>query len=72
MWKAGKVKKDDDPFFEHTILLESSVGRYINHVLCSRNGCLIINPASHLRLHNNLEGGYFKDIKFVVKLAYTK
>jgi hypothetical protein len=72
MWKASRGKKDDDSFYEYTILLEPSVGRYIDHVLCIRNGCLILNPASHLQLHDNLEGGYFKDIKFVVKLAYTK
>jgi hypothetical protein len=48
------------------------VGRYIDHGLLSKNGCLILNPASHLRLHDNLQGGYFKKIKFVVKFTYTK
>jgi hypothetical protein len=48
------------------------VDRYIDHVLCSKNGCLVLNPASHLRLHENLQGEYFKKIKFIVKLAYTK
>jgi hypothetical protein len=65
-------KRKDDPFFEHTILLEPSVGGYIYHVLHSKNGCLILNPASHLKLHYNLEGGYFTKIKFVIKLTYTK
>jgi hypothetical protein len=64
-------KKEYDPFFEHTILLEPAVGRYIDHVIHSKNGCLILNPASHLRLHENLLGGYFKHIKFVIKLTYT-
>jgi hypothetical protein len=68
--KKGKNK--DDPFFEHTILLEPSVGRNIDHVLRSKNGCLILNSASHLKLHDNLEGGYFTKIKFVIKLVYTK
>jgi hypothetical protein len=72
MWRAKKGKNKDDPFFEHTILLEPSVGRYIDHVLRSKNGCLILNPASHLKLHDNLEGGYFTKIKFVIKLTYTK
>jgi hypothetical protein len=58
MWRAKKGKNKDDPFFEHTILLEPSVGRYIDHVLRSKHGCLILNPASHLKLHDNLEGGY--------------
>jgi hypothetical protein len=48
------------------------VGRYIDHVLRSKNGCLILNPASNLKLHDNLEGGYFTKIKFVIKLTYTK
>jgi hypothetical protein len=48
------------------------VGRYIDHVLRRKNGCLILNPASHLKLHDNLERGYFKKIKFVIKLTYTK
>jgi hypothetical protein len=48
------------------------VGRYIDHVLRSKHGCLILNPASHLQLHDNLEGGYFTKIKFVIKLTYTK
>jgi hypothetical protein len=47
------------------------VGRYIDHFIRSKNGCLIINPASYLRLHDNLQG-YFKKIKFIVKLTYTK
>jgi hypothetical protein len=72
MWRGKKEKKKDDPFFEHTILLETSVGRYIDHVLRSKNGCLILNPASHLKLHDKLEGGYFTKIKFVVKLTYAK
>jgi hypothetical protein len=72
MWRAKKDKKEDDPFFEHTILLEPAVGRYIDHVLHSKNGCLILNPVSHLKLHDNLHGGYFKKINFVVKLTYTK
>jgi hypothetical protein len=72
MWRAKKDKKKGDPFFEHTILLESEVGKYIDHVLRSNNGCLILNPASHLKLHDNLHGGYFKKIKFIVKLTYTK
>jgi hypothetical protein len=37
-----------------------------------KNRCLILNPASHLKLHDNLHGGYFKEIKFVVKLTYKK
>jgi hypothetical protein len=45
------------------------VGRYIDHILPSKNGCLILNPA---RLHDNLEGGYFTKIKFVIKLTYTR
>jgi hypothetical protein len=57
--------------FEQTILLEPVVGIYIDHVLRIKNVCLILNPASHLRLHENLHGGYFKHIKFVVKLTYT-
>jgi hypothetical protein len=48
------------------------VGRYIDHVLRSKNGCLILNPASHLKLHDNLKGGYFTKVKFVIKLMYTK
>jgi hypothetical protein len=72
MWKASRGKKDDDYFYEHTMLVEPSIGRYIDHVLCSRNGCLILNPASHLRVYDNLERGYFKEINFVVKLTYTK
>jgi hypothetical protein len=72
MWRAKQGKKEDDPFFEHIILLEPGVGRYIGHVLRSKNGCLVINPGSHLRLHDNLHGGYFKKIKFVIKLTYTK
>jgi hypothetical protein len=67
-----KRQKKDDPFFLHTILFEPGVGRNIDHVLRSKNGCLILNPASHLRLHDNLQGGYFKKIKFIVKLTYTK
>jgi hypothetical protein len=47
MWRAKKKMKDD-PFFEHTTLLEPALGRYIDHVLCSNNGCLILNLASHL------------------------
>jgi hypothetical protein len=38
----------------------------------AKNGCLILNPASHLKLHDNLEGGYFTKIKFVIKLTYTR
>jgi hypothetical protein len=72
MWRAKKGSKPDDPFFEHTILLEPLVGRYIDHVLRSKNGCLILNPASHLKLHDNLKGGYFTKVKFVIKLTYTK
>jgi hypothetical protein len=48
------------------------VGRYIDHVLRSKHGCLILNPASHLKLHDNLKSGYFTKVKFVNKLAYTK
>jgi hypothetical protein len=48
------------------------VGIYIDNVIRSKNGCLILNPASHLKLHDKLHGGYFKEIKFVVKLTYTK
>jgi hypothetical protein len=59
-------------FFEDTIILEPAVGRYIEHVLHRKNGCLILNPASHLKLHDKLHGGYFKEIKFIVKLTYTK
>jgi hypothetical protein len=70
--ESKKRRKKDDPFFEHTILLEPVVGRYIDHVLRSKNGCLILNPASHLKLHDSLHGGYFKEIKFIVKLTYTK
>jgi hypothetical protein len=72
MWRAKKRQKKDDPFFEHTILLEPEVGRYTDHVLCSKNGCLILNLASHLKLHENLHGGYFKELKFIIKLTYTK
>jgi hypothetical protein len=72
MWKWSKGKKDEDWVYEHTILVEPAVGRYIDHFLHSKNGCLILNPASHLRLYHNLQGGYFKEDKFVVKLAYTK
>jgi hypothetical protein len=43
-----------------------------HYVLRSKNGCLILNPASHLKLHDNLEGGHFTRIKFVIKLTYTK
>jgi hypothetical protein len=71
-WRAKKGKNKDDTFFEHAILLEPSVGRYIDHVLRSKNGYHILNPASHLKLHDNLEGGYFTKIKFVIKLTYTK
>jgi hypothetical protein len=67
-----KRQKEDGPFLKHKIVLEPGVGRYIDHVLRSKNGCLIINPAIHLRLHDNLQGGYFKKIKFIVKLTYTK
>jgi hypothetical protein len=71
MWRAKKGSKPDDPFFEHTILLEPSVGRYIDHVLRSKNGCLILNPASHLKLHDNLKGGYFtKDSVFRVSFVF--
>jgi hypothetical protein len=38
------------------------VGRYIDHVLHSKNGCLSLNTA----------GGYFKEIKFIIKLTNTK
>jgi hypothetical protein len=48
------------------------VGRYIDHVLGSKDGCPILNPSSHLRSHDNLQGGYFKKIKFIVKLTYRK
>jgi hypothetical protein len=74
MWRAKKGRNKHDPFFEHTLLLEPSVGRYIDHVPRSKNGCLILIliPASHLKLHDNLEGGYFTKIKFVIKLTYTK
>jgi hypothetical protein len=48
IWKARRGKKDDDYVFEHTLVLEPSVGRYIDHVLRIINGCLILNPASHL------------------------
>jgi hypothetical protein len=48
------------------------VGRNIDHVLRRKNGCLILNPASHLKLYDNLHRGYFKEIKFVVKLTFTK
>jgi hypothetical protein len=47
------------------------VGRYIDHVLHRKNECLILNPSSHLILHDNLQSGYFKHIKFIVKLTYT-
>jgi hypothetical protein len=57
MWKASRGNKDDDSFYDHNILLEPLVGRYIDHVLPSINVCLILNPESHLRLHDNLEGG---------------
>jgi hypothetical protein len=36
MWRAKKGKKEDDPFFEHTIILELMVGRYSDHVLPSK------------------------------------
>jgi hypothetical protein len=75
LYPCGEQKKENTNiilFFEHTILLEASVGRYIDHVLRSKHGCLILNPASHLKLHENLEGGYFTKIKFVIKLTYTK
>jgi hypothetical protein len=72
IWRAKKDKTEDDPFFEHTILLEPEVSRYIDHVLRSKNGCLILNPASYLKVHDNLQGGYFKKIKFVLKLTYKK
>jgi hypothetical protein len=48
------------------------VGRYIDHVLRSKSECLILNPARNLKLHDNVEGGYFTKIKFVIKLTYTK
>jgi hypothetical protein len=72
MWRDKKGSQTGDPFFEHTILLDPSVGRYIDHMLRSKNGCLILNPASHLKLNDNLEGGYFTKIKFVIKLTYTR
>jgi hypothetical protein len=71
-WKVRKGKTDDYPFFKHMILLEWRVGRYIDHVIRSKNSCLILNPVSHLQLLDNpSRGGYFKHIKFVVKLTYT-
>jgi hypothetical protein len=36
MWRAKKGKNKDDPFLMHTILLEPSVGRYIDHILRSK------------------------------------
>jgi hypothetical protein len=60
MWRAKKGKQEDDHFFELTILLEPGVGKYIDYVLRSKNGCPILNPASYLILHDNLKGGYFK------------
>jgi hypothetical protein len=73
-YRCGEQKKTkrETILFEHTILLEPEVGRYIDYVLCSKNGCLILNPANHLKLHDNLHGGYFKEIKFIVKLTYKK
>jgi hypothetical protein len=70
--ESKKDKQKYDPFFEHTILFEPVVARYIDHVLRSKNGFLILNPESHLKSHDNLHGGYFKKIKFIVKLTYTK
>jgi hypothetical protein len=35
----------------------------------SKHGCLIINPASHLKLHGNLQGAYFMKISMGVKLT---
>jgi hypothetical protein len=70
--ESEKGQKKDDPFFEHTILLEPAVGKYIDHVLHRKNRCFILNPASYLKLHDSLHGGYFKEIKFVVKLTYKK
>jgi hypothetical protein len=72
MWRAKKGKHKDDTFFGHTIIPEPSVGRYIDHILRSKNRCLILNPASHLKLHDSLEDGYFTKIKSVIKLTYTK
>jgi hypothetical protein len=49
MGKSNKAhnKKDEDWFHEHTIIVEPSVGIYIDRVLQRKNGCLILNPASH-------------------------
>jgi hypothetical protein len=39
MWRAKKGKKEDDPFLiKHTVILEPGVGRYIDHVIRSKNG----------------------------------
>jgi hypothetical protein len=62
--KARKGKKDNDPFYEHTILLEPLVVIYIDHVIRITNGCLVLNPESHLRLHDNLEGGELQRHQF--------
>jgi hypothetical protein len=48
------------------------VGRYIDHVLRRKNGCFILNPGSHLKLRDNLKGGYFTKVKLVIKLTYIK
>jgi hypothetical protein len=40
--------------------------------LGNKHCCLILNPASNLRLHDNLQGAYFKSIKFIIKLSYKK
>jgi hypothetical protein len=31
-----------------------------------------MNPVYHLKLHDNLMGGYFKTINMVVKLKYSR
>jgi hypothetical protein len=36
MWRAKTGKNKNDPVFEHTIILEPSAGRYIDHVICSK------------------------------------
>jgi hypothetical protein len=74
MWKSNRAnnKEENKWFYEHTIGVDPSVGRYIDHVLRSKKGSMILNPASHLRLHHNLEDGYFKEIKFVFKLTCNR
>jgi hypothetical protein len=70
-WRAKKGKKEDDPFFNTDFYLNRGWVDTLT-VFYVENGCLILNPASHLRFHDNLQGGYFKKIKFIVKLTYKK